>query len=53
MVVAEKLIKHGHFVIVKSIHKETNIVDIYMKEITRSHGISKEIISDMDSMFTS
>ena len=39
MVVVDKLTKAAHFVPVKSIHKETNIAEIYMREIARLHGI--------------
>jgi hypothetical protein len=33
MVVVDKLTKASHFIPVKLTHKETNVVDIYMKEI--------------------
>jgi hypothetical protein len=38
---------------VKLTHKETNIVDIYMREISRIHGVPKEIVFDRDPKFTS
>jgi len=53
MVVVEKLTKATHFVPVKSTHKATNIVEIYMKEIARLHGVHKAIVSDRDLKFTS
>ena len=53
MVVVDKLTKVAHFIPVKSTHKETNIIDIYMKEIVRLHGIPKEIVSYRDPKFTS
>jgi hypothetical protein len=34
-------------------HKEANIAEIYMKEISKLHGVPKEIVSDRDSKFTS
>jgi hypothetical protein len=46
MVVVDKLTKDAHFIPVKLTHKETNIVEIYMKEISRLHGVPKEIVSD-------
>ena len=49
----DKLTKVAHFIPVKSTHKETNIIDIYMKEIVRLHGIPKEIVLDRDPKFTS
>ena len=37
----------------KSTYKEINIVESFMKEIFRLHGISKMVISDRDVKFTS
>jgi hypothetical protein len=34
MVVVEKLTKAAHFIPLKSTHKEANVVDIFMREIT-------------------
>jgi hypothetical protein len=53
MVVVDKLTKAAHFIPVKLTHKETNIVDVYMREIARLHGIPKTIVSDRDPKFTS
>jgi hypothetical protein len=53
MVAVDKLTKEAHFIPVKTTHKETNIVDIYMKEVSMLHGVPKEIVSDRDSKFTS
>ena len=53
MVVVDKLTKSTHFVLVKFTHKVANIVDVYMKEISRLHGIPKTIVSDRDPKFTS
>jgi hypothetical protein len=39
MVVVDKLTKVAHFIPVKLAHKATNIVDIYMREIARIHGV--------------
>jgi hypothetical protein len=38
---------------VKTTHKATNIVEIYMKEVARLHGVPKVIVSYKDSKFTS
>ena len=51
-VVVDKLSKDAHFVPVKTIHKATNIAEIFMKQIFRLHGIPKVIISDRDPKFT-
>jgi hypothetical protein len=53
MVVVDKLTKDAHFILVKFTHKATNIVDIYMREISRLHGVPKTIVSDKDPKFTS
>lgn len=52
MVVVDKLTKATHFVLIKSTFKELNIVDVYMKEVVRMHGIPKAIILDKDYKFT-
>jgi hypothetical protein len=53
MVVMDKLTKDAHFVPVKLTRKEMNIDDVYMKAISRLHGIPKTIVSDRDPKFTS
>jgi hypothetical protein len=53
MVVVDKLTKIVHFIPLKTTHKETNVVDIYMREVARLHGIPKTIVSDRDPNFTS
>ena len=53
MVVVDKLSKEAYFIPIKTTHKSTNIADIFMKEIFHLHEISKVIISDGDSKFTS
>jgi hypothetical protein len=53
MVVVEKLTKVVHFVPVNTTHTTTNIAEIYMREISRLHGIPRTIVSDKDKKFTS
>jgi hypothetical protein len=53
MVVVDKLTKATHFILVKLTHKAMNIVDVYMRDIVRLHGIPKTIVSDRDTKFTS
>jgi hypothetical protein len=48
MVVVDKLTKEMHFILVKTTHKTTNIVDIYMKEVVRIDGVPKAIVSNRD-----
>ena len=45
--------KAPHFTPIKSMHREANMEDIYMKEIVRLHGIQKAIVSDKAPKFTS
>jgi hypothetical protein len=53
MVMVDNLTKVTHFIPVKITHKETNIAEIYMKEVVRIHGVPKEIVSYIDPKFTS
>jgi hypothetical protein len=53
MVMMDKLTKVAHFIPVKLTHKETNVVDICMREVSRFHGIPKTIVFDRDLNFTS
>ena len=52
MVVVEKLRKKAHFRPVKSTSKVVNIVDIFMKETFKLHGMPNVIVSDRDVKFT-
>ena len=52
MVVDDKLINEAHFIPIKTTYKAANIVDIFLKQIFRLHGIPKVIISDRDPKFT-
>jgi hypothetical protein len=53
MVVVDKLTKNAHFIPVKLTHKKTKIAEIYMREISRIHGVPKEIVFERDRKFTS
>jgi hypothetical protein len=52
MVVVDKLTKSTHFIPLKTTHRETDVVDIFLKEIACLHGIPKTIVSNRDSKFT-
>ena len=45
-IVIDKLSKEAHFIPIKSTYKAVNIVDIFLKDIFKLHGIPKAIISD-------
>ena len=51
MVVVDKLSKAAHFIPVKYTYKVVNIVDIFMKEIFKLHGVPKVIVSDREENF--
>ena len=51
MVVVDKLSKVAHFILAKYTYKIVNIVDIFMKEIFRLHGITKVIVSHRHTKF--
>jgi hypothetical protein len=53
MVVIDKLSKSAHFIPIKSTFKDINIVEIFIKEIFRLHGIPKVVILYRDVKFTS
>ena len=49
----DKLSKVDHFNLVKSTHKSSDIVNIFMKKISILHELPKAIFSDRDAKFTS
>jgi hypothetical protein len=53
MVVVDKLTKAAHFIPLKTTHKATDVIDIFLKEVARLDGILKTIVSDRDLKFTS
>jgi hypothetical protein len=53
MAVVDKLNKFSHFIPMKVTHKETNVADIYMREVSCLHGIPKTFVSEKDPKFTS
>ena len=53
MVVVDKLTKAAHFIPLKTTHKAPNVADIFMREITRLHGIPNTIVFGRDPKFTS
>jgi hypothetical protein len=52
MVPLNKFTKASHFIPINLTHNEANILDIYLKEVAKLHGIQKTIVSDNDSKFT-
>jgi hypothetical protein len=52
MVVVDKITKSAHFISLKTTHRVADVVDIFLKEVARLHGIPKTIVSDRDPKFT-
>lgn len=53
MVMVDRLNKVPHSILMMSTHKETNVVKINMWEIVNLYGVSKAIIWDRNTKFTS
>jgi hypothetical protein len=52
MVVVDKLTKASDFIPMKVTHKETNVANIYMREVACLQGIPKTIVFERDPKFT-
>ena len=53
MVVVDRLTKVAHFIPVKSTHSTNEVVQVFIKDIMRLHGILRNIVSDRDAKFIS
>lgn len=53
MVVVDCLSKYGHFTALKSDYTSKQVVELFMTNIFKLHGMPKSIISDRDKVFTS
>ena len=52
-VIVDRLTNSAHFLPIKVTNSVTQLVELYVKEIVRLHGVPLSIISDRDSRFTS
>ena len=52
-VIVDKLTKSAHFIPVRINYSMGRLVELYVDEIVRFHGMSLSIVSDRDSRFTS
>ena len=52
MVVMDKLSKLSHCIPIKSTHKVSDVVNIFMRELFKFHGLPKAIVSNRDVKFT-
>ena len=51
--IVDKLTKSAHFIPVRTDYSMDRLVEIYVKEIVRLHGIPLSIVLDRDQRFTS
>ena len=51
-VIVDKLTKSAHFIPVRIDYSMGRLVDLYVDEIVRFHGVSLSIVSDRDLRFT-
>jgi hypothetical protein len=52
-VIVDRLTKVAHFISVKTTYQGPKLVELYMQKIVCLHGVSKKIVSDRGSQFTS
>ena len=52
-VIIDRLTKVAHFIPVKTTYGGATLARLYLKEIVRLHGISRRIVSDRGTQFTS
>jgi hypothetical protein len=50
-VVVDRLTKYAHFCGIQSTYMESQVVEVFMKEIHRLHGFPKVIVSEKDPKF--
>jgi len=51
-VIVDRLTKSAHFLAMKIVFNAKQLVELYIKEIVRLHGIPLSIVSDRDTKFT-
>jgi len=52
-VIVDRLTKVAHFIPVKTTYTGAKLVELYMQQIVRLHGVPKKIVSDRGTQFTS
>ena len=52
-VVVDRLMKVAHFILVKTTYSSAKLAKIYMTRIVCLHGVTRSIVSDRGTQFTS
>ena len=52
-VIMDKFTKSAHFLVIKITYTIEHLAELYIREVVKLHRVSKYIISDRDSRFTS
>jgi hypothetical protein len=52
-VIVDRLTKVAHFIPVKTTYTDAKLAELYMQRIVCLHGVSKKIVSDRGTQFTS
>ena len=52
-VIVDRLTKATHFILVKVKYFLEKLIELYLQEIVRLHGVPESIVSDRDPHFTS
>lgn len=53
MVVVDRLSKVDHFILLKTTYSTGEVTQVFIREIIKLHGVSKNIVSDRDVKLTS
>ena len=51
MLIADRFSKMAHFVACHKANDGSHVIDLYLKEIIRLHGVPRTIVSDKDTNF--
>ena len=53
MVIVDRLTKVAHFISVKSTFSASDVAQVFIRDVVRLQGVSKNIVSDRDEKFIS
>ena len=52
MVIVDKLTEVAHFIPMKSTFSDSNVAQVFIRDVVILHSVLKKIVSDMDENFT-